>query len=145
MSDQRIKGQETEVLIVSKGQALDSITDVRSFEVTVKTDIIEQGYLGEKTNRYDEIFNGVSGRMDLHFENQSIFDLFADVVNRAKRKEPDTRINIKTTLNYPNGQRPRVQINDCFFGSFPISFGSRADYGSVTVEFAASDFRVITS
>jgi len=145
VADQRIKGQEVEVLMVVNGAAQDTITDVRSFEITLKTELLEEGYLGETTNRYDEIFKGISGKLDLHFENQDIFTFFQSVTDRARRREPGTKINIKATLNFPNGQRPRVAINDCFFGPFPISFGSRQDYGSTSIEFAASDFRVITT
>lgn len=140
MADQRIKGQEVEVIIIVDGEAQDTITDVRSFEIAVKTELKEEGYLGEKTNRYDEIFNGIRGRMELHFENQDIFDLFTSVKDRAKRRTPGTQINLKATLNFPNGERPRVFIPNVFFGEMPMNFGGRGDYGTVGLEFSAEDF-----
>jgi len=143
MSDQRIKGQEVEVILIVDGTAQNTITDVKSFEVAPKLEMKEEGYLGEKTNRYDEIFNGVRGRMELHFENADIFDVMLSVIDRAKRRTPGTKINIKATLNFPNGDRPRVLVSDASFGEFPIGFGGRADYGTVGVEFQASDVSVI--
>ena len=140
---QRIKGQEVEVLIVADGAVQDTITDVRSLEITLKTEIKEEGYLGETTQRFDEIFNGVGGRIELHIENSGIFSLFSLVIERARRREPGAKINIKTTLNFPNGEKPKVQLSDCFFGPFPFGFGSRGDYGTVTLEFACSDYKVI--
>ena len=140
MADQRIKGQEVEVILVVDGKAQDTITDVRSFEIGLKTELKEEGYLGEKTNRYDEIFNGVRGRMELNFENQDVFSLFTAVLDRAKRRTPGTQINVKATLNFPNGDRPRVLIPNVFFGEIPMNFGSRGDYGTVGLEFAAEDF-----
>jgi len=137
MADQRIKGQEVEVLIVVDG------TDVQSFEVAAKLEIKEEGYLGEATNRYDEIFNGVRGRMELHIENDDVFDLWASIIDRAKRRTPGTQINVKATLNFPNGDRPRVLINDAFFGESALNFASRGDYGTVGLEFQASDVSVI--
>lgn len=143
MADQRIKGQEVEVILIVDGVMQDTITDVRSFEVAAKLELKEEGYLGEKTNRYDEIFNGVRGRMELHFENQDVFDLVQSIADRAKRRTPGTQINVKATLNFPNGDRPRVLISDAFFGELPINFASRGDYGTVGVEFAASDVSVL--
>lgn len=143
MGSPRIKGQEIEVLLILNGVLQDTITDVRSFEVAAKLETKEEGYLGEKTNRYDEIFNGVRGRMELHFENKDVFDLIESIIDRAKRRTPGTQINIKATLNFPNGDRPRVIISDAFFGEIPISFGSRGDYGTVSLDFQAEDVNII--
>jgi len=143
MADARLKGQEVECLLVVDGVAQNSITDIRSFEVAAKTEIKEEGYLGEKTNRYDEIFNGVRGRIEFHYENQDVFDLLTSILDRAKRRTPGTQINIKATLNFPNGDRPRVLINDAFFGEIPFNFASRGDYGTFALEFAAQDLTVV--
>lgn len=143
MADQRIKGQEAEILLVIDGETQNTITDVRSFEVAVKLELKEEGYIGEKTNRYDEIFNGMRGRMELHFENEDIFGLFQSIVDRAKRRTPGTQVNVKVTLNFPNGDRPRVLLSNVFFGEIPMAFGSRGDYGTVSLEFACEDFSVL--
>jgi hypothetical protein len=140
---QRIKGQEVEVLFIIDGEVQDSLVDVRSFEVAAKLEMKEEGYLGEKTNRYDEIFSGMRGRMELHFESEDVFGVFQSIIDRAKRRTPGTQINIKATLNFPNGERPRVLIPDAFFGEIPINFGSRADYGAISLDFQASDFKVL--
>jgi hypothetical protein len=144
MADARIKGQEIEILIVSKGKPLDTITDVRSFEMAAQMEILREGYLGEKTDRRDDVYRGVRMRMELHFENDDIFKLMRDVIDRARRREPGTKINIKATLNFPNGDRPRVLIQDVFFGEIPMAFGSRTDYGTVTLEAEAEDFAVLS-
>lgn len=143
MSDQRIKGQEVEVLLLVDGKVQDTITDVRSFEVAAKLEIKEEGYLGEKTNRYDEIFNGVRGRVEFHFENADVFKLLKSIIDRAKRRTPGTQINVKATLNFPNGERPRVVISNVFFGEIPINFAGRGDYGTLGLEFQAEDLAVL--
>ena len=66
------------------------------------------------------------------------------ILDRAKRRTPGAIVNIKATLNFPNGDRPRVIINDVFFGELPINFGGRGDYGTFSVTFAASDANVIS-
>lgn len=143
MASQRIKGQEVEVLLVVDGTVQDTVTDVRSFEIAAKLEQKEEAYLGEKTNRYDEIFNGVRGRMELHFENKDVFGLMTSIIDRAKRRTPGTQINIKATLNFPSGDRTRVLIADAFFGEIPVGFGSRSDYGTVSLDFQASDLSVL--
>lgn len=145
MADQRIKGQEVELILVVNGAPQTDTTDVRSFEVALKTEMLEEGYLGETTNRYDEVFKGVRGRIELNFENQSIFAMFQSIVDRARRRVAGVQINAKATLNFPNGQRPLALINDIFFGEIPINFASRSDYGAVTLDFQAADITFITT
>lgn len=143
MADQRIKGQEVEVLLLLDGEVQDTITDVRSFEVAPKLETKEEGYLGEKTNRYDEIFNGVRGRLELHFENDDVFDLIFAIIDRATRRTPGIQINIKATLSFPNGDRPRVLVSNAFFGEIPINFASRGDYGTVGLDFQSDNIQRI--
>lgn len=140
---QRIKGQEVEVLLILDGEQQEAITAIRSFEVELMNEIISEGYLGESTDRVDDIFRGVSGTIGLHFEDSRIWTLFVNIINRSKRRTPGSTINIKTTLNFPNGQRPRIIYPNCFFGAIPIGFGSRSDYGEVTLNFQCDDFDVL--
>lgn len=141
---QRIKGQEVEVLLVVDGTPQSTITTVRNFELGIQTEILREGYLGETTDRRDSIFRGVRGRMELHIENATIFTFLKSVVDKARRRTPGTRINLKATLNFPNGDRPRVLVPDVEFGEFPLNFGSRSDYGAITLEFEASEYQVIS-
>lgn len=140
---QRIKGQEIEVLLILNGVVQKTITDVRNFEMGWLTEILKEGYLGETTDRYDSVFHGIKGKMDFHFENSDIFSLIQSLVDKAQRRTPGTKVNIKATLNFPNGQRVRIIVPNAEFGEFPMSFGGRADYGSITVDFNASQAQVI--
>lgn len=140
---QRIKGQEVEVLVVLNGQTQDALFDVRSLELVLQQEITSEGYLGETTNRKDSIFNGVRGRLEAHFENNQFVTLFTAVVNKSRRREAGTRINIKTTLNFPNGQRVRVMIPDVEFGDLPINFGSRSDFGTIGLDFEAAELNFL--
>jgi len=143
MSSQRIKGQEVELQFVVDGKVQDTITAFRSFEIAAKLEQKEEAYLGEKTNRYDEMFNGVRGRAEFHTENKDVFTLIQSIIDRATRRTPGTQINVKATLNYPNGDRPRILLQDVFFGEIPLGFGSRADYGAVSLDFSCSNFKVL--
>lgn len=145
MSTQRIKGQEVEVLLIDGGEPRDTITDVRSFEFAAQLELLREGYLGETTDRRDEIYRGFRGKIEFHFENRDILSFTRSVIERARRRTPGVRINIKATLNFPNGDRPRILLRDCFFGEIPMSFASRSDYGSVSLDFEGEDYQVITT
>ena len=138
---QRIKGQETEIRIILDGQVVAALTYIRNFEVTPKLEKIEEQYLGETTKRYDEIFNGVDFKMDLHFSDADMFNFIESVISRAQRRVPGTKVNIKAKLNFASGQTPIVMMNDCFFDELPISFGGRSEYGQITVSGSCSDFK----
>jgi hypothetical protein len=144
MSQPRIKGQECQIIIVVNGTPLSTITDVRNFEVTLKTELLQEGYLGETSDRYDEILKGLSFRGELHAENQDILTVFWQAVHdRAVRRNPSTVINIRTTLNFPNGDRPRVSLKDTFFGPLPMHIPERSQYVAFPIEGGCSDVGII--
>lgn len=141
--DQRLKGQETQVLLVQNGKVLDTITDVKDLEIQLLLELLQEGYLGETTDRFDEIFKGAKARMTIHYETPDVFDLIALIIDRARRRQSGIKVNVKTTLNFPNGKRRRVVIPDVSFGNIPAGWGSRDAYADVKFEFGASQVRFI--
>lgn len=144
MAATRIRGQEVEIRIVTDGEIERSLTAIQNFELEAQLETKDEGYIGETTNRKDDIYNGVRIRMSLHLETQEWFDFQRRVIDRARRRTPATQFNVIVVLNYPNGDTPRVSIPDVSFGAQPLSVSSRGDYVSVTVEGQASDFDVLT-
>lgn len=136
---QRLKGQETEVMLVVDGTPQATITTIKSFEMTWQLEKSSEGYLGETTDRKDAFFKGISGSIDMHIENQDIFGLIVKIVDKARRRTPGTKINIKTTLNFPNGDRPRLMIPNVEFGDIPLNLGGRGEFASVKLDFEASE------
>lgn len=143
MAEQRIKGQEVQVLLVVNGEVKDTITEVQNCEFVRELETTEEGYLGEKSNRYDEFYKGYSGNMDLHFSTPDVFDLMQSIQDRAQRRAPGTQINIKATLEFPSGLRRRLLFQNAFFEGMPMSFGGRTEYGTIKLSFKGSDNRVI--
>lgn len=141
MADARLKGQETEVRLVVDNNVIENVTDVRSFEVAIQLEVLREGYLGETTDRRDEVYRGVRGRIELHFENQSVFDLFSSIANRARRRQPGTQISIKSSLRFPNGQNKLLTVPNVFFGEIPIGFPGRAEFATVGLDFEAEDYQ----
>lgn len=143
MADQRLKGQETSLRLIVDNNLLDTITDVRSFEMSIQLEVLKEGYLGETTMRRDDVFNGVTGKAELHFENKDIFTLFQTIVDRARRRQPGTKIAAKSSVRFPNGQVKVINIPDIFFGEIPVGFPGRAEYATVSLNFEAEDFQII--
>lgn len=143
MSDIRIKGQEVEVRIVEGGALLETLTEIQSFDVTGILEILNEGYLGETTNRRDEVYSGFSGSMVLHYSNKDVLKFVRRIIDRARRRTAGVVINIKATLRFPSGDRAQVLLKDCFFGQIPMSFGARNAYGTVNLSFEGSDFSVL--
>lgn len=141
---QRIKGQECKIIMTGPEGREGGIIDVQSFEASFKVELKAEGYLGETTQRYDEIFNGVEGRLELHLENDHFFEFMRRVQNRAQRRESaEGQFNIMVSLAFPSDGRKRILLEDVFFGEQPVNINSRADYVSATVEFGCSSGRFL--
>jgi hypothetical protein len=138
---QRLKGQEVELLLVEDNVPLTSISDVRSFEMAAQLEILKEGYLGETTDRRDTVYRGYRGRMEVHFENRDILDFMRRLIDKARRRTPGVRVNAKVTLAFPGGDRVRVLLKDMSFGEMPLTFGSRADYGTISLDFEGEDYQ----
>jgi hypothetical protein len=141
---QRIKGQEVSLVMTGPEGREGGIIDIQSFEANFKVELKAEGYLGETTQRYDEIFNGVEGRIELHLENDKYFEFMRRVQNRAQRRESaEGQFNIMASLNFPSDGRKRILLEDVYFGEQPVTVTSRADYVSATIEFGCSSGRFL--
>lgn len=137
----RIKGQSTQILIVVNGVVQKTITAVKSFSFSYEMKPDSQGYIGETTDRKDSTFTGVKFDLDCHHESKDILALADVIVNKARGRAPGTRINIKTSFDYPDGDRARVIIPDVEFDTIPVNVGSRTDYVQTKFSGAASEAR----
>lgn len=142
MPAQRIKGQEVSIIITRDGGLEAELTDVKSAEFTPQFEIKEEGYLGEKTNRFDEIYNGVKGSLTLHIHSGDVFDFIQAVKDRAQRATPDLVFNIAGLFSFPSGEIRTLTLPDVKFGAFPISTNDRGAYTEVKFEYACDDYQV---
>lgn len=140
MSKQRIRGQEVQVLITRGDSLEDTLTEIQSFNFEPEFEIKSQGYLGEKTNRKDDIYNGCKGDMELHLHSQDWFRFLTAIKDRAQRVTPDLVINVVAVCNFPDGTTPSVLFPDVKFGSTPVSISSRGEYVKVKMSFECDDF-----
>lgn len=143
---QRIKGQEVRVTVVTPTGTEQSIGGggISSFEIEFQTEILSEGYLGETTERKDDIFRGVSGRMSFHIDRPGYFAFVRQVTDRSQRRSPaDARFNVLASLEFPSGETSLVLLEDVFFGPLPVNVGGRDEYVEATVEFECAQGRFL--
>lgn len=142
MTAQRIKGQEVEVVITSGGAIQDTLTDIHNFNVEFESEVKSQGYLGEKTNRKDDIYNGTKFDFEMHTHSQDWLRFIITIHDRQKRNTPNVIINIGAVLFYPNGDEPQIFIPDAKFGPQAVSTASRGDYTNKKIQGECDDMSV---
>lgn len=136
----RAKGQNMKLSVLdAAGTPLVGIA-VKSFEMTPQLEVQSEGYLGEDSDRRDDIYNGVTGSLELHFETQDVLTFMRSAIDRAKNKTNSVVFTISGQVELPNGQTPKIDIPDVRFGNMPLNFGSRTDYGTISLSFEAADY-----
>jgi hypothetical protein len=142
--DQRIAGQDTSVTIVVDRTPIKTITAVRSFDVNWKFSIKTEEYIGETSPRKDDFFEGLSGKIEIDMENSDALTLVQAIQARAQNRAITTQIGIKSTLQFPDGDRAIINVPNVFFSDVPMSFGSRTDYGKMTLSWEAENGRIVS-
>lgn len=139
MSEQRLKGQEVSIRVINSGVVVAAIDTVSSFNEEVDIELKSAGYLGEFVNRFDEIFNGFGGDMEINVTKASWNELQQSVIARAQRKQPDLVFNVIRTDFFPNGDSTIYTYHDVNWGPMPSSVASRGDYVKPKLSFKCSE------
>ena len=142
---QRIKGQEVSVLVVRDSVLEDTFSAIKDFEIDTQFETKSVGFLGEKTNRKDYIFNGGKFSFTLQLHKQDYFNFWKSAVAKAKRETPDVIFNITSVLSFPNGDTPTILLADVVFGPLPLKAPARGDYVDVKVEGECEEITVTLS
>lgn len=137
--DQRIKGQEVSVRVVQDGVVVQEIDSVANLNETTSLELKEAGYLGETTNRFDEILNGFGGDMEINITRASWIGLELAIISRARRETPNTVFNVVVTDLFPNGDSLVKVYQNVFWGELPKSVAGRGDYVKPKLQFKSSE------
>lgn len=147
MSELRIRGQEITLRLTRGNIVQRTITAIKDFTAQLDFEKSDEGYLGETTNRKDDIFNGASGSFTVDAEGQDLF-LFCDFVKRkAQRKLPVNQdaVNMSGRFAFPNGDTPKLQLKDLKFGPMPIGVPGRTQYVNTAFDYSTDDITFLTT
>lgn len=139
MADPRLKGQEIELQFIKDGSVQEAIQNIGSFNWTEKLEKKEDGFLGETTNRYDDIYNGCDLDFEMQISNGLWVDVQAAIIARARRESPATEFNLVVSQFYANGDTVVLTFKDLRFGAQPQSTGSRADFVKIKIDASCSE------
>lgn len=139
MPDPRLKGQEVSIRIVKDSVVVTEIDSIANLNETTALEIKEAGYLGETTNRFDEVLNGFGGDMEINITRANWINLELAIIARARRETPGTVFNVIVTDLYPNGESLVKVYSDVFWGEMPKSVAGRGDYVKPKLQFKCSE------
>lgn len=125
---QRIKGQECTISIVRDGVLEAELTDIQDFNATLMLELLQQGFLGETTDRFDEVFKGSKFDFSMQHHSQDHLIFNKAIVDRARRKTPNIIINVQVTFAFPNGDTPTWSWPDASFGEIGVNIPGRAEF-----------------
>lgn len=144
MPQPRITGQDTEISVIVDGEQVLNLTAVKSHEFTYKMKTVSEEYCGESSPRKDDFFEGIAGKIDFDMEGIESLQLAETIKNRARNRQDSTKISIRTTATFPDGDRAIVNIPNVFFGDLPFTFGGRSEYGKTTLTYEAENARIVS-
>lgn len=134
----RLKGQEVSIRVVDTGTLVASLDSMSSFNEEMKSEIKEDGFLGETTNRFDDIHNGFGGDFEFQFRRSDWVDFQLRVQARQQRRNPNIVFNVVRTDLYFDGTSTVFTYVDAKWGPMTSSVGSRADFVKGKASFACS-------
>ncbi len=138
MADPRIKGQEISLRVVNAGTVEQSMDSVSSFDDNVDMKEMEDGFLGEQVNRFDNALNGYGGNFEMQASNAGWVRFKQAVIAKAQRLNPNVVFNVVVTDLYPNGDSVVTTYVDVTFGSIPKTVASRTDFVKIKWSFKTS-------
>lgn len=145
MADElRIKGQEIQVRLTKGGDLVRTLTACESLTFTVKVDILRKSYLGETTDRRDEIYRGVALELSWDAESADVLDILQAIADRASKRTAagDAQINVTFSIAF-QGKRARISVPDLKFQDPGLSVSGRDQYVPFKISAEAPAFKRI--
>ena len=137
-----IKGQETRFTITSPDGLEESVTKVKDASFTFDMEIIQEQYLSETADQFDDIFRGCTVELTFDLTDPKVYDLAQAIIDRAQRRTPASgKFSCISSLAFPSGVRRRMLFPNLKFGEIPTSFGGRDEYGELKLTAKCSGFR----
>lgn len=138
---ERLKGQESLVRLIKSGSVVEELTDIQSAEFDFDLTLLSEGYLNERSDRKDDIFNGCSGSISMHIESRLYLNFISDIVTRAQRKVTMFKVDLITVLQFTDAESAKILFPDIRFGNFKQQISGRAGYTGLSLDWGSSTFQ----
>lgn len=136
----RLLGQDVQIRI-SRNGILTTLTAIKSFTFETRVRRLAEGYLGETTNRQDEIADEVGGSFTIHIESNDAFVFQKFLFDRAQARTADEdQVSLVFRTTFPSGEVTRITIPNPAFESVPVNVGGRDTYVDQTYTYGSSAF-----
>jgi len=135
----RLKGQDVSIRILQDAQAATQIDSIGSFNDSTELAILEQGFLGEFVNRFDDILNGFGGDMEIQLTASNWTTLRQAMIDRATRSVLGTVFNVVRVDLFDNGDSITWTYTDVKWGAMPTTVSARGDFVKVKLSFKCSE------
>lgn len=134
MADARLKGQEVEIRLTRAGSVENAIAAIGTFNDQVMLETKQDGFLGELTDRFDDVMRGYGFDLEFQVSEASWIDFQTAMIDRSQRSTPDVLFNVIRTDFYSNGDTLVITYMDVKFGAQPTTIASRGDFVKVKLE-----------
>jgi hypothetical protein len=137
---QRLKGQEIQFRVLQDNTLLDALTATGGVKEEMQLEMKEDGFIGETTDRYDEVFKG--WKVDM--SNMQVFSAdwarFQQAVEqRARRITPGTIFNAVRVDSYSDGSQVIYTYTNLTFGPIPTDAAGRTEFVKVSLSMGCSE------
>ena len=137
----RAMGKSVQVRVLRNGSIVTEITAIKSLTMTTNQRIITEGYLGESTQREDEIADDISLSFSAAPEGPQILLLQQMIYDRATvRVFNHEKVSMTYRVSFPSGQIARVTVPDLFFDPIPLAMSGRDAYLDVSFTAKATGY-----
>jgi hypothetical protein len=141
---QRVKGQEVSIAITVDGALQTQIDTIQNAEIEFEQELLEEGYLGETSDRVDSVFKLIRINITGHINSAAYIELADAIVARSRNRAGGVvRIDVIGSFAFPNGDLPSIVIPDVYFENLPLNIGSRSEFVEFTLSGKASDYTIV--
>lgn len=138
----RLIGQDVSVSVLQDGNLLSRLNRIVSNAFEFESEIIQAGYLNEKSDRFDSVFIGVKIDIEFHLEGMQALTLIDAIVAKAMNRRLGTLFSVGSRFAFPNGETALLSFPDVTWESIPLEAGGRAELVSMKLTGRASEFKI---
>ncbi len=141
----RLKGQEISIRVVAGNPPapLATIDSISDFNDEIAFKLLEDGFLGEVTNRFDTILDGYGGDFTMQLTDSGWIQFPQFIIAKATRQSPNLIFNVVRSDLFANGSSLVYVYSDVSWGAMPQKVGNRGEYVKVSANFKCSSRPVL--